>query len=648
MFRQSFEQVIVTNNPTLLASGTTENLGVEQIGIFDASTNQAVTLPTYSTNRALYLAQGTPDFSDFPAGAGKVNETLKSKGTIKGTKITGWRGKKAKRGQTSQVAVGYDGVDTTKTLSAKPGEVKNFFIKLTGSPIEKLVHGAGGWVTHIQVSMPCADECAPNCESVDCNVIIDRFKAEFDKQKLPGGILLNKFVRLSPLIECVTPPVITEVPFCVFCITVPDAGDNQALGLIQAAYPDLTITRTKREGILSTYSATAERVGETCADDLPADYVDEGSVVIPNCTDCPEGYTYQAELYVYTVTRTDAGNAAALATARVDYGATAFRLNYQFGTSTYQVYSASATLAPVTAGDVVTSQGIQRDVCVKDETSGSGSGSGAASPCNTFTWEVCGEGVKAETTYTITLKDTVCGTSRLAELEAIYGTDVAQIDNNPDTCTRIYSVPVLSDNVDITGDCEPEFFTFTAPQPFEGVKWTKVPLDTGEDCACGFLLEAGFVNRTLTECYFDAFPYEFDNIHIEVATGDPNFQNYKDLCDSDLPVTVVREFEYPAGSGEYLAKRESLSREYDQLEGRPVDQFVRNARKWTFNTDLSKFYDQYVLEYEVEYFVGGFTEKYTDRYHLHVHFPEGTGTQFQNAINAYVTSAKIDLPLVIL
>lgn len=636
MFRQSFQQTIVSNIPALLATGTTTDLAVEQVGIFDARTNQAVVLPTYSANREIYIAQGTPDFSNFPAGAGKVNETLKSK-PIKGKSITGWRGKKAKRGQTSQVAIGYDGIDPTKTLKAKPDQVLNFFIKLTGSPIEKLVHGAGGWVSTIQVSMPCAADCAENCETVDCNTIVERFIKEFDKQKLPGGILLNKFVRATKTTNCATPPVLTTIPECLYCLTICDTGDSLALGSVQAQYPGVAVVRTERTGSLSTYQVVIPQVQGACAP--PTAFSNADLVAIPNCAVCPSGYTHHNELFVFTVTRTDAGNGAALATLIVDYPTVdtigvAFRLNYQFGTSTYQVYSSSDTLAPVTAGDVVTAQGSQRDVCVLTTPS-------------TTAWSACGTAVKAVTTATITLKDSVCGTSFLTELQAIYGA-VTETAHNTDTCVRTYSVPVVSDNYDLVGDCEDSFYKFTVPASFNGINWVLAPLPSGTGCVCGILLEAAFVNRTLTECYFDAFPYEFDNIHIEVATGDPNFQDYQDLCDTDTPVTKIRDFEYPAGSGQYIAALESLSREYDQLEGRPVDQFVRNAREWTFNTVLSRFYDQYVLEFGFDYFVGGFTDKYTDRYHLNVYFPEGEGGAFQTAINGYITSAVIDLPLVIL
>ena len=638
MFRQSFQQTIVSNIPAILASGNTTALAVEQVGIFDARTNQAVTLPSFSTTRELYIAQGTPDFSNFPAGAGKLNETVKSK-YIKGNKITGWRGVSAQQGQTSQVAVGYNGIDPTTTLKAKPGDVLNFFIKLTGSPIEKLVPGVGGYVVPIQISMPCAAECPTDCETVDCNIIVDRFMAAFNKIKLPGGILLHKWVKASEIINCTTPPSPTLIAYDFYCLTICDAGDQHALGTVQAQYPGLVVTRTSRDGSLSTY-----QFSQPNADAAPADFTNEGLITIPNCTTCPAGYTLNtADIFSFTIGRTDTGDATALIAVKATYAATTDaptmeRLSYQGGYSIYQVYGASATtpLAVGNAGDTVALVGQVQSLCVL-----------TGSPTTTA-WSVCATGNKEVLDYTLTIKDSVCGTSWLTALQAIYGSGVTQIAYNATTCVRQYQLPVTSDNIDLTGDCEQDFFTFTMPASFNSVAWVQTPAAVGSGCSCGILLESGFVNRTLTECYFDAFPYEYDAIHIEVATGDPNYNDYQDLCDTDLPVTVLRNFTYPIGSGQYIAHFESLSREYDQLEGRPVDQFVRNARQWTFNTDLTKFYDQYVLEFEVEYFVGGFTEKYHDRYHLNVYFPQGQGAQFQTAINAYVSSSNINLPLVVL
>ena len=66
-----YERHMVSNIPTLLPAGLTlADLGVGQIGIFDAKTNLSVTAPTYAVNKAIYIAQGTPDHSNFPEGAG--------------------------------------------------------------------------------------------------------------------------------------------------------------------------------------------------------------------------------------------------------------------------------------------------------------------------------------------------------------------------------------------------------------------------------------------------------------------------------------------------------------------------------------------------------------------------------------------------
>ena len=66
------ERHFISNIPNLLPAGLPLSaLAQGQIGIFDAKTNLSVTAPTYQTNKAIYFAQGTPDRSNFPEGAGE-------------------------------------------------------------------------------------------------------------------------------------------------------------------------------------------------------------------------------------------------------------------------------------------------------------------------------------------------------------------------------------------------------------------------------------------------------------------------------------------------------------------------------------------------------------------------------------------------
>ena len=105
-----YERHIVSNIPTLLPTGLTlADLGVGQIGIFDAKTNLSVVAPNYATTKAIYIAQGTPDHSNFPEGAGVPNVYRKTH-TIAGRKIQNLYGKKANPGQVEIVTLGNTGI----------------------------------------------------------------------------------------------------------------------------------------------------------------------------------------------------------------------------------------------------------------------------------------------------------------------------------------------------------------------------------------------------------------------------------------------------------------------------------------------------------------------------------------------------------
>src|SRR5688500_12431910 len=134
-----YERHMVSNISALLPAGNTlADLAVGQLGIFDAKTNLSVTAPTYAANKTIYIAQGTPDRSNFPEGAMVPNITRRTH-NIQGKKLISLRTKKASRGQTEIVTLGNTGVALdTKTLTAKPGSTFYYWVRLTGEPILNL------------------------------------------------------------------------------------------------------------------------------------------------------------------------------------------------------------------------------------------------------------------------------------------------------------------------------------------------------------------------------------------------------------------------------------------------------------------------------------------------------------------------------
>jgi hypothetical protein len=402
-----------------------------------------------------------------------------------------------------------------------------------------------------------------------------------------------------------------------------------ALGAVQAQYPGVTITRSARVGSLSTYELIL------CDESTPAAYDLTVTPVIPNCATCPSGYTLTDELYAYIVTRTDAGNPSALTTFQSNYTstaeeATAVRLSYALGTSTYQIFATTSTLAAAVAGDVVTSIGTVQGICTIDT-------------ATTSAWTEGTTCTKAQKTFQISLKNDSCGVGFLAELEAAYegiGT-VSQGETNSDNCTTIYYIVIDSNNV-ACDDCNEPGYTFSVPQPFNQSIWTETSMIVnGTGCVCGVKFESAYVQRERKECYFTSVSYEVEPLFISISSKNPNDRDYSELCHSDFPVTVVQGVKYAAGFGSsVVSERVKQSNFYFNRpwKGDPAE---RDAMGYELGVDLQGYYDEYVLVFTAPMPEGNtmsqFGRSQLEQYEYHIYFPEGGGSEFETAINAFVS-----------
>lgn len=637
---QDFNQVLVSNVGTIPSTGTTVNLAYGQIGIFDAETYLATNAPTYLANKGLIFAQGVKDLSGMPNGAGIANETEKTK-TVLGKRILSWRGKKAKTGQTMKVAIGYDGVDNTKTISAKPGDIKYLYLRLTGKPIENLY--PGGKILYYQYQEPCIDGCTDNgCTDINPLIIAENLRKQISEDFLMANNPLKDYVKVSVMSDCTTPPPdATLVPFDTYNLTIQDDGSDYSLGLVQAQAPGTRIKpieRVERFGITSVYTVT---VPDGAA--APTAFTNAGAAAITDCAVCPTGYTLTPSLKVFQVNQPAA---TAAPTGLPGQQGAAVLVANNYGYKVYEVFVSltQADAAFITAvaainGAEATLLGVRANVCI------------LTTPTTTA-W-VAGAGCnKAQKTYKLSMRDDECGTSFLAQMQAIYNPiygagSVTEVENNAEYCTRLYNLTITSDDC-LAADCEDISWDYTDPEPFKGVSWEViVPEDTSEGCVAGLLFESAFVGRQENKCYFDIFPYEVDGVHIEVSNHSPDWHG--SVCEEDWPVTVVQEFEYPAGNGQFVARQELKSRGY-HFKGYPDARFLaeRLAEGADIVTDLNRYYDQYSLVFEFKYSVGGWSETYTDTYQVDFYYPTGQGKAFEAAMNTYLSAAQIAIDPVVL
>lgn len=336
MLNQSFRQVFVTNNPTLLADGSTvDNLAVGQVGIVDAKSFKGVSNPTYAKNKAIKIVHGTPDLSGNPLMDGTYDQNEYSK-LILGKKITGFRAKAAQRGQHQIIAVGFSGdVTDTDTIFARPGEERHLYLTLTGAPID-ILFSKQGITRHYIKEYPVNSDCTDVCSEVDRLGVAQDFVSMIN-----ADTQINRFVKASLVYSC--DPALdapdTQTVY-KFQLTVPDTQNDISLGAVQAQYPGSGVKRVGTQGVNSIYEI------QTTVNTTPAAFSNAGTIIIEDCPSCPSGYTAVSGGYIYTVKVADNGDQVAEDSVASTYGITGSetiaRVNYENGISTYVLTSSTA------------------------------------------------------------------------------------------------------------------------------------------------------------------------------------------------------------------------------------------------------------------------------------------------------------------
>jgi|GEM_PF-2226410 len=635
---QSFRDFFVTNNPALLTSGDSSHLAVGQIGIFnyDPKTTQvALAAPSYAANKILQLIIGTPPVPTNLLGA--VADQDKVSKPIKGKRITSWSGKAAQRGQNQIVALGYDGFDATKTLTALCEQSKDVFVKLSGGPIDQVFHTEGrGVVRQYSLFSGCCDDCGNDCAFTSAEAMADDLVRQINNDPIlslgtatnsPYTTVTptNRLIIASKIVDAAAPT--PDATGTQYLLSVCDNGDDASLGAVQAQYPTQVITRISRSGSTSTYSFV-----EVSTAAAPAAFNDSGIPLISDCPTCPTGYTLIAAGFATKVTRQDTGDATALTNIKTAYSITgaetASRIAYQFGQSTYILTTTAVISAPAVGTDFIQSLGALRNTCTLTTPS-------------TIAWVVGQTWNAFNRTFTITLEDNVCGASRLAELQGLYP-DLVITDNGAGTgtaCVHGYSTVVLS--AFAAPGCPPAAAQWAPPDAYSGVSWTPAPL-TETNTVVGVLITSAFVDLQTNECAYKFWNYDAEPVFIEISQHDQDYNGKPTICAGDWSVTEIQPVMIPSGVGSQVRDQEIIFKGYERKYW-DVNPIVRQYQDSIVQADPNKYYDQYTIGFEFDYHEFWFSDKFTDSYRLEVYFPEGTGGQFQEAINAYVASIGIDL-----
>lgn len=161
-------RVLPVDNCTLLAPGmgnTIEDLGIGQLGAFDAATNLAVNAFTSPMPKEIFfaLAYQTPSGGvDYRTSAGQL---------IQRQGVTGFTTKLCNNGSPMKVNVGNYKAECDTEYGVR--------IEFRNSKINR-IQGYNQFSKAFLVTTPCCDDCAEGCGSMDANVLTQLFIAEIN------------------------------------------------------------------------------------------------------------------------------------------------------------------------------------------------------------------------------------------------------------------------------------------------------------------------------------------------------------------------------------------------------------------------------------------------------------------------------------
>ena len=419
---QAFISPFVSNSGAVSLGAKLSNLEAEQFGVFPANYTagepSSLASPSFKTNKRMVIKTGVP-YSSGQLSPSLSRHTKKAKATIEfeADDIIAWSGQKADttQGKTQKIAIGYDGVDASRTLNGlldtKPLHVN---LILQGEPIKRFF-GKNRIVHRIVIDKGlCPSDCTAvdTCGNVPCDIIADAIIEKVNSENLFANVgtklvqvPLNKFISASKIKKCTTDaltPTLTE--YKKWQLEIQDDGVS-TISKLAAAYPSVKITLDKH---LDGYSLYSFWQLSTASD--PADF-SMSRYTYPICDTCP---TCPVESTVV--------NGVKIVQVKVPFGDTLPTItgvisNVKVGSSidlgdTYLVKVATTTsdttiaseLAGVSEYTIIGTEGKQ---CLVDSI--------------TKSWTTCETCNKTVKQFRITLPDKDCGLGdRLADLQAAY------------------------------------------------------------------------------------------------------------------------------------------------------------------------------------------------------------------------------------
>jgi hypothetical protein len=403
---KSWELTYVLSPTSPLTSGGSKDLGDGQIGLFKDKAGARGAIATDSLlntkNEKYFLQVGTNIKTN---QAGRTSKAMRTVHFLP-KDVTELSFSEAKDPTLAQVYLGYDGLDTSKSLTLGAGESATIHLKLIGAPLAYFGFKGGIYEGTFTIAADELDACEGDCDDEDLGQKVLKLVEIMKKRQLRQGVLLQDIIDIHP-ISSVSFNADATGTTKFYTLQVKDLGDDQSQGLVQAQATGYDVTRIKREGIFSTYQA----VGSSA----PDDFVEWNASLKTDCEgDCPEGYTEVAGGYLYNISVATAAGLEAALEAKA-YITSATKVGQEHNLDKYALICPAeltvSNLSNLTTSfptiEVDAEFTIVDSVCTKDDNA-------------EFAWVEDKTCNVSEDLYYIELDDNDCGESRLADLQTAF------------------------------------------------------------------------------------------------------------------------------------------------------------------------------------------------------------------------------------
>lgn len=435
-----FDRYFFVLGGATMTSGGSLNLAKGQIGVFSmkrANQNGQEAVSTFAgrdKNEDYTIKVGRGDISVTRSTSNKSMSSVPF--SLRDIKSVGVSAPKTTEQTVDDVILGYNGIDADTAITLLRGDRKKITVELSGNLVGMYGYPDNKVVTSVYLDPEKYFETevceeGDNCEPVNARPYVLDAIEELRRFQLIGGVPFSDLVDITPVersVGAVAPE--TEDRFYQ-SLTVNDTGDQAALAMVQAQYPDNKIVRISQSGITSVYQTMTE------TNALLADYVQTIDSLIKGCEDCPAGYTELVAGVVYRVLIEDDGTDLSTTVDNLPgyIANTVAKLGQDGGTGSYvlavdneltdaEIATFIATNATTATAQVIL-LGDVTALCTNATT--------------TATDWVLGDTCQvAIDNYTIVLADDECGNNILAELQAHYPFNtitVAESDESTQTVT---------------------------------------------------------------------------------------------------------------------------------------------------------------------------------------------------------------------